>query len=73
MAVFYSSLAQGMAKAEALQTAQISLINEPSVAATGTQRSITVIGDRQEINTATVPTYSHPYYWAPFILIGNGL
>jgi CHAT domain-containing protein/tetratricopeptide (TPR) repeat protein len=73
MAVFYSALAQGMAKAEALQAAQISLINEPSVAATGTQRSITVIGDRQEINTATVPTYNHPYYWAPFILIGNGL
>jgi CHAT domain-containing protein/tetratricopeptide (TPR) repeat protein len=73
MAVFYSALAQGMAKAEALQAAQISLINEPSVAATGPQRSITVIGDRQEINTATVPTYNHPYYWAPFILIGNGL
>ncbi|NJN21631.1 MAG: hypothetical protein HC812_11200 [Leptolyngbya sp. RL_3_1] len=25
------------------------------------------------IDPELFPAYSHPYYWAPFILIGNGL
>ncbi|MDY6804272.1 MAG: tetratricopeptide repeat protein [Cyanobacteriota bacterium] len=48
MKPFYQLLADSdITKAEALQQAQISLINS---------------SDR-----------SHPYYWAPFLLIGNGL
>jgi CHAT domain-containing protein/tetratricopeptide (TPR) repeat protein len=47
MDAFYAALQTGSTtKAEALRTAQISLI---------------------------AGKYSHPYYWAPFILIGNGL
>jgi CHAT domain-containing protein/Tfp pilus assembly protein PilF len=49
MNAFYQALKSGnLTKAEALNQAQISLIN----------------GDNQ---------FNHPYYWAPFILIGNGL
>ncbi len=42
---FYAALKNGLSKAEAVQKAQISLINSE---------------------------FDHPYYWAPFILIGNG-
>ncbi len=42
---FYAALKNGASKAEAVQKAQITMINSE---------------------------YNHPYYWAPFILIGNG-
>jgi CHAT domain-containing protein/ribosomal protein L18 len=47
---FYQNLSKGtMTKSEALQQAQLSMIQNTSP-----------------------QNYSHPYYWAPFILIGNG-
>ena len=50
---FYANLKTGKySKAEALQKAQISLINS---------------------NNQQKKDLSHPYYWSPFILIGNGL
>jgi CHAT domain-containing protein/tetratricopeptide (TPR) repeat protein len=73
MAAFYDGLLQGMTKAEALQSAQLALINESSVVANGDRRSIAVLSNHDEINPAHALSYSHPYYWAPFILIGNGL
>jgi CHAT domain-containing protein len=62
-----------MTKAEALQSAQLALINESSVVANGDRRSIAVLSNHDEVNPANALSYSHPYYWAPFILIGNGL
>ncbi|WP_193914689.1 CHAT domain-containing protein [Desmonostoc muscorum] len=51
---FYSKLREsGISKAQALQLAQLKLIN-----AKETQRDI---------------QHNHPYYWAPFIIIGNWL
>lgn len=50
---FYQHLKQGMTKAEALQQAQVDLIEGR---------------DSQQDGY-----YASPYYWAPFILIGNGL
>ena len=76
MTEFYTALEQGMTKAAALQAAQQALINGESSAATdGADRA----GARPTPRDGAIavsdsyPGYSHPYYWAPFILIGNGL
>jgi CHAT domain-containing protein len=45
----------GITKAEALQRAQLTLLNR---------------GTGQE-NALKAPNYTNPYYWAPFVLIGN--
>jgi CHAT domain-containing protein len=70
---FYANLAQGttdvpITKAEALQAAQLSFIQSPD---TLTDDDIRFIYQRQGDTTAA--PLSHPYYWAPFILIGNSL
>ncbi|MEQ8994886.1 MAG: tetratricopeptide repeat protein [Coleofasciculus sp. B1-GNL1-01] len=63
MEQFYNNLAKGtpespITKAQALRQAQLSLL-----------RGDVPMGSSQ--NTAS--TFSDPYYWAPFILIGNNL
>ncbi len=60
MDAFYAALKQpNITKAEALRQAQIALIA------------------RQQPTSSVAPQVSnrlgHPFYWAPFILIGNGL
>lgn len=66
---FYENLATGeYSKAEALRKAQRSFLESNSATADGEQR---IIGQRQTEARASV--LSHPYFWAPFILIGNGL
>ncbi|NEQ47512.1 MAG: tetratricopeptide repeat protein [Leptolyngbya sp. SIOISBB] len=75
MSAFYEALAQGMTKAEALQAAQRAMIetsgtvgdaDDPRAGARPVSRDGAATGGDH-------PGYSHPYYWAPFILIGNGL
>ncbi|MGK7872653.1 MAG: CHAT domain-containing protein [Xenococcaceae cyanobacterium] len=59
---FYCTLANGktsITKAEALRKAQISLLNNTSLEC---ERSPSGNND-----------FTHPHYWSPFILIGNGL
>ena len=71
MKIFYSLLQQGMPKAEALQQAQVALI-KGDFTANGKLRGSFII----EATTGTAPietNLKHPFYWAPFILIGNGL
>lgn len=73
MNAFYTALTHGYSKAEALQRAQEALIAD----------DMSMVGrDRGNLARVTVETgdsvtlqgnLSHPYYWAPFILIGNGL
>ncbi|MCF2145847.1 CHAT domain-containing protein [Desmonostoc muscorum LEGE 12446] len=62
MSAFYNILSsEKLTKTEALRQAQISLI-------TGNSKA------KNDNTPATrVSNFSHPYYWAPFILIGNGL
>ena len=74
MDAFYANLNQQMTKAEALRQAQIALITG-DLTASGVERgaSIDVISTRTGLPIAVAETLSHPYYWAPFILIGNGL
>lgn len=78
MQQFYRNLAQGMSKAKALQQAQLSLIERQPVGDSQSIRSdVNVTPDGSVAVTsrsgATSSGYAHPYYWAPFILIGNGL
>ncbi len=78
---FYQNLAgvngkklQG--RAEALQQAQLSLLRSEGEAETSKNKSgQIVIEPRQRANaqTRSKNNFAHPYYWAPFILIGNGL
>ena len=74
MDTFYAALQTGkMTKAEALRQAQIALITG-DYKSLGQQRGLEV---QQRINRslpkAVNTRLSHPNYWAPFILIGNGL
>ena len=73
MTEFYTGLNQGMTKAAALRAAQLALLTGESPLTEGAARAGAVPSPRE----GTVPTtdlgYSHPYYWAPFILIGNGV
>jgi CHAT domain-containing protein len=77
MQLFYEAWASGdgaktVTKTEALRQAQLALLHNSSALATAIAR-----GDVQVISGRTPArdpiTYAHPYYWAPFILIGNGL
>jgi CHAT domain-containing protein/Tfp pilus assembly protein PilF len=87
MQQFYGTLAQGTAElpvtiSQSLQQAQLSLLNGSADLAddsirgeTGTETGTVVSRPTSNNRNATRNdiNYSHPYYWAPFILIGNGL
>ncbi|HEY9610052.1 CHAT domain-containing protein, partial [Allocoleopsis sp.] len=74
MDAFYAALENGnTTKAEALRQAQVALITG-DYKVLGEQRGL---GVQKRISSSLPPkvssSLSHPYYWAPFILIGNGL
>jgi len=61
MRVFYRERQLGMTKADALQRAQLTLLHNAADA-----------NDNSADNgSRTSRTFAHPYYWAPFVLIGN--
>lgn len=66
MTRFYEERAGGETKAEALRRAQLSLLEIDAEA--GAQRGFSMVGlpDAE-------PGFRHPYYWAPFVLMGNWL
>ena len=77
MTAFYSALKQGHSKTKALQLAQTALIqNDFKLVGTDDLWSV---GDhragviRYISKEEILARSSHPAYWAPFILIGNGL
>jgi CHAT domain-containing protein/uncharacterized protein HemY len=69
---FYGVLKDDVTKAEALRQAQIALIKDDG-STTGMKNrgiiDVEVVKQPQE----KTKKFQHPYYWAPFILIGNGL
>jgi CHAT domain-containing protein len=72
MSDFYSRWAKHPAdgKAEALRQAQIALLHGPAAssgAANG--RGVQTVEDSTPLPQAA--GFSHPFYWAPFVLIGN--
>jgi CHAT domain-containing protein len=73
---FYSALQQGMTKAAALQAAQQALIAEEFLAVGNTRGEdgrVVSISTATGLPASVSDNLDHPYYWAPFILIGNGL
>ncbi|MEG5018251.1 tetratricopeptide repeat protein [Microcoleus sp. B4-C2] len=74
MIAFYTALQSGTTKkAEALQKAQIALITgDDSVLGRSANLSI-LAQTRSGLQRSVASRLHHPYYWAPFILIGNGL
>ena len=76
MTEFYTALKAGQSKTQALQTAQRALIDRPTSNTTADRSDLEVqyFGPNSLKKSPTIgATYSHPHYWAPFILIGNGL
>ncbi|PZD74984.1 Glucose starvation-inducible protein B [Acaryochloris thomasi RCC1774] len=73
MSAFYGNLKAGpVSKAEALRQAQIAMITGRDSSMSDQRGSIKVVDD-QPRKQKQKNNLSHPYYWAPFILIGNGL
>jgi CHAT domain-containing protein len=73
MGEFYAALqASGVTRAEALRRAQVALIGSGSAvveSSVGSCELDVCFDDGAVVRSG----YSHPYYWAPFVLIGDGL
>ncbi|MFN7636084.1 MAG: CHAT domain-containing protein, partial [Pseudanabaena sp.] len=74
MDAFYTAVKTGkVSNVEALRQAQVAMITG-NYDGLGETRGIVSIEARPRSTSSTAPTkISHPYYWAAFILIGNGL
>jgi CHAT domain-containing protein/Tfp pilus assembly protein PilF len=82
MADFYRrwTSTKGITKSEALRQAQLDLLlssgllRDGAANAKGTGRGVAPAGGANgagEAPSSEARSYSHPYYWAPFILVGN--
>ena len=80
MASFYKNL-KTMTKVEALRQAQLQLIRGNVNSDLLARRGIGGVGKLGEVPAAKSPAQesvatsistSHPYFWAPFILVGEG-
>ena len=71
----------GLAKAEALRQAQLQLLGGPGsrLAESQPARGLKAIPEQAQESAGVTPRfvpqpqapYAHPYYWAPFVLMGN--
>ncbi|MGV0107572.1 hypothetical protein NSTCB13_06460 [Nostoc sp. DSM 114160] len=71
MQEFYQNLSTGqMTKTEALRQAQLAILKSNSQGSDSNRSSVNYkLGQSEQSISRNL---SHPYYWAPFILIGNG-
>ncbi|MDZ8034431.1 CHAT domain-containing protein [Nostoc sp. DedSLP04] len=75
MNTLYTRLKSGkITKAEAIREAQIAMITGKNQSSDSKKRSSVRLTPGNSGQSAPISlNLSHPYYWAPFILIGNGL
>ncbi|MCA6582711.1 MAG: CHAT domain-containing protein [Pseudanabaena sp. M34BS1SP1A06MG] len=75
MSAFYTAIKTGkVSHAEALRQAQVALITGNYEALGEPRGEFVSIELRLRAKPSSAPTkLTHPYYWAPFIMIGNGL
>ncbi|MGQ4647014.1 tetratricopeptide repeat protein [Lyngbya aestuarii] len=73
MNAFYTALLGNISKAEALREAQIALITGDYTALGEQRSSLAAVPIEDRVKPQVTNRLNHPYYWAPFILIGNGL
>jgi CHAT domain-containing protein len=74
MNTLYTQLKAGkVSKAEALRQAQLSLIQGNNSSSAEKRGGISVKPKEGAALPSSAIDFSHPYYWSPFILIGNGL
>jgi CHAT domain-containing protein len=75
--LYRSRQADHLTKAEALRDSQLALINGTHKSS----KSLKTLTLVKNVSSGTAPVftpdpakpYAHPYYWAPFILMGNWL
>ncbi|WNZ44129.1 tetratricopeptide repeat protein [Leptolyngbya boryana CZ1] len=72
MQALYKHLKAGMTKAQAIRQVQQDFINGKLTTQDAPTRSIVVVAEKIS-DRPTSPNFAHPYYWSPFILIGNNL
>ncbi|MEC4805894.1 MAG: CHAT domain-containing protein [Jaaginema sp. PMC 1079.18] len=72
---FYEVLQQpGITKAEALRQAQLALIQSDENAQNSDRGLVAVrLAESADVPSSIKNRLAHPYYWAAFVLIGNGL
>jgi CHAT domain-containing protein len=77
---FYNNLAanskQPITKAEAMRLAQLQLLYDKDVTVSDIKRAGGLIPEGLQSSSGKKDeskTFAHPYYWSPFVLIGNGL
>jgi len=71
---FYELLATGeLTKAEALRQAQLSLLYDEDTETRLAASRATIQVESRDGSPLSAIGFQHPYHWAPFILIGNGL
>lgn len=79
MAAFYRHHLEGMTKAEALRQTQVEFLqgkkNESMIDDTAPEDRQAEVLDtgENEVPFSAPHSYAHPYFWAPFILMGNFL
>lgn len=74
MADFYRRWTGGggkVTKVEALRDAQLDLLRGKSTVASGTNSRGVISEDPDANKPPSTAGFSHPFYWAPFILMGN--
>jgi len=73
MATFYKLwvTTPGITKAEALQQAQLALLHGAADAAEVSEVRGVAVARASTSRPRPGSQYANPYYWAPFILIGN--